>query len=155
MTTPAVWIKELIEAFVESTTAPGSLFKTSMGWSLLLPTCIMTEEAGTALHLHSMKKIRSETANRSTRWQLGRAVEDDETFRHIICSFAWLWKVTTSAVTVEFLLLKLVNTKLRCILKFTLIRQCRTLLRALLRVWLCFKHPPSDLFEWNVENQQR
>ena len=121
MTTPAVWTKELIEAFVESTTAPGSLFKTSMGWSLLPPTCIMTEEAGTALHLHSMKKSRSETANRSTRWQLGRAVEDDETCRHIICSFTWLWKVTTSAVTVEFLLLKLVNTKLRCILKFTLI----------------------------------
>ena len=87
MTTPAVWTNELTEAFVESTTAPGSLFKTSMGWSLLLPTCIMTEEAGTALHLHSMKRSRSETAIRSTRWQLGRAVEDDETRWHIICSF--------------------------------------------------------------------
>lgn len=99
ITTPAVWLNDMIDAFDDSSTAPGSLFKTSIGWKPLLPTLIMTAEAGNAVHLHSMKKSSRERASRRTRWQLGRAVLDDEKSWHIIFSLTLLWKATNSDVT--------------------------------------------------------
>lgn len=105
ITTPAVWPNDMIDSLDDSSTAPGSLFKTSIGWKPLLPTFIMTAEAGIALHLHSMKKRSRERASRRTRWQLGRAVLGDEKSWHIIFSLTLLWKVTNSQKCLYFKLM--------------------------------------------------